>query len=98
MSVLEGAAVSAANGAAANTAAKQGAAGEAARPAAAAPAVPAAQPAAATVTEQNQVATDNNVAAVDPTLQDQVSNHKESGTMPAPNERGSQRIYIGLTK
>lgn len=72
MSVLEGAAVSAANGAAANGAATQGA--EAARPAApAAPAaaVPAAQPAA--VAEQNQVTAENNVAAVDPTLQDQVS-------------------------
>lgn len=72
MSVLEGAAVSAANGAAANGAATQGAA-EAARPAAAAPAVPAAQPAAAAVAEQNQVTAENNVAAVDPALQDQVS-------------------------
>lgn len=70
MSVLEGAAVSAANGAAANGAATQGAA--AAAPAAAAPATaaPAAQPAAA-VAEQNQVTTGN--AAADPALQDQVS-------------------------
>lgn len=79
MSVLEGAAVSAANGAAANGAATQGAA-EAARPAAAAAAVPAAQPAA--VAEQNQVTAENNVAAVDPTLQDQVSSLYQASVPP----------------
>lgn len=97
MSVLEGAAVSAANGAAANGAATQGAA-EAAQPAAAAAAAPAAVPAAqpAAVAEQNQVTAENNVAAVDPTLQDQVSSLSGIGSYSHQRYTWADQVHITI--